>query len=118
MTKILNLDKIETKRDKVIILGGVEHVMKALTVKDYINQMKASAELNTLALHEDNLEDAERVMDLTIDALVKLFPTITREQFEALTMEQLTAIRELAEHQAEEQLEEAAPEGEEAGKAE
>lgn len=101
MTKIVNLDSLSTKRDKVVVLGGVEHVMKTLTVKDYVEQMKASGKITDLLNEEEtSIESAEKVMDLTIQALMKLFPTITLEQFESLTMDQLTAIRELAEDQA------------------
>jgi hypothetical protein len=117
MTRIVNLDQLETKRDKVVVLGGVEHVMKTLTVKDYIHQLKAQAEIEKLATSEEaTIESADRLIEVTIDALVQLFPTITREQFEALTMEQLNAIRGLAEDQAEEEGPEAEPTGESTGK--
>jgi uncharacterized membrane protein YjjP (DUF1212 family) len=104
MAQILNLDKLETRREKVIILGGKEHVMKTLTVKEYIVQMKEAAELNKLVVSED-LDDATKIVDLTIDALLKLFPTITRDQFESLNMDQLTAIRKLAEEVSDDELE-------------
>lgn len=103
MTKIVNLDQLSTKRDKVVVLGGEEHVMATLTVKDYIEQMKSTKEIDTLMNEgEESLEGAEKIMEITIKALMKLFPTITKEQFEALNMDQLTAIRELAEDFAEE----------------
>lgn len=98
MTKIINLDQLATKRDKVVVLGGVEHVMATLTVKDYIQQMKASSEIeNLISADEPSMDGIEKVMELTIAALMKLFPTITKDQFELMTMDQLTAIRELAE---------------------
>lgn len=97
MTKIINLDQLATKRDKVVVLGGEEHVMKTLTVKDYVQQMKASSQISELVKEEDSIESAERIMELTIEALMKVFPTITKDQFESLNMDQLTAIRELAE---------------------
>lgn len=118
MTKVLNLDKIETKRDKVIILGGVEHVMKTLTVKEYIDQMKAGAEISTLN-DSDDISSADRILELSINALMKAFPTITREQFEALNIDQLTAIRELVDDVADKELEtEDTGEGEATGKKE
>lgn len=98
MTKIVNLDKLATKRDKVVVLGGVEHVMTTLTVKDYIQQMKASSKISELVnSEEESIDHAEKIMELTIEALTKLFPTISKEQFESMNMDQLTAIRELAE---------------------
>lgn len=101
MTKIINLDQLATKRDKVVVLGGVEHVMKTLTVKDYVQQMKASGQISEILKGDDtSLENTEVVMNLTIEALMKLFPTITKDQFESLNMDQLTAIRELSEDYA------------------
>lgn len=111
MTKIINLDQLETKRDKVVVLGGVEHVMTTLTVKDYIQQLKAGAELEKLAAEEASVDTADRIVELTIDALAKLFPTITRDQLESLNMDQLSAMRQLAE----DNIAEDAPEAEETG---
>lgn len=99
--KVLNLDKIETRRDVVIILGGVEHTMKSPTVKDYILQMKKAEEIGKLS-EEDSIENASKMMDLTIETLMQSFPTVKREQFEELTIEQLEALRGIAESAAEE----------------
>jgi hypothetical protein len=117
MTKILNLDKIETKRDKVVILEGVEHVMSTLTVKEYVNQMKKGVEIERL-MEDETALSAERVLELSIDALAKVFPTITKEQFENLNIEQLTAIRALVEDQGTDDLESSQVEGEALGKIE
>ena len=40
MTKVLNLDELETSLDKTVVIKGVEYAMKALSVEDFINQMK------------------------------------------------------------------------------
>lgn len=98
MTKILNLDKIETKREKVLILKGVEHAMVTFTVRDYIDQMKSIRELNDLEL--EDVDSPARALEITIDVLSKAFPTIKRKDFESLSMEQLSAIRELVEDTA------------------
>jgi hypothetical protein len=112
MTKIVNLDQLETKRDKVVVLGGVEHVMQTLTVKDYIQQLKNGAEIEKLAEGDTTPETADRIVELTIDALNKLFPTISRDQLEALNMDQLNAMRGLAEDIASEDAPEAEATGE------
>lgn len=96
MTKVLNLDKIETKRDKVVILNGKEHVMKTLTVKEYIESMKSAEKIDKLASKAD-ISNASQILELTLDALNKFFPTIKRTELEQLSYEQLTAIRQLAE---------------------
>lgn len=109
MTKILNLDKIETKREKAIILGGVEHVMKTFTVKEYIYHMKEAAKLSKL--DENNIDSLDQGLAATVSILMNAFPTVTKEQFDALTMDQLDAIRELVDDQTEEDLGQE-PEGE------
>lgn len=118
MTKIINLDQLETKRDKVVVLGGKEHVMATLTVKDYIQQLKGQQELEKLASDVDATpETADRIVELTISALQKLFPTITREQLESLNMEQLSAMRELADDYVADDAPESEETGESTGKA-
>jgi hypothetical protein len=110
--KIVNLDKVQTRRDVAIVLDGVEHVMKSPTVKDYIDQMKRAEEIGKLQ-QDETLDSASRMMELTIDTLMKSFPTVTKEQFESLTIEQLEALRTLTEDAS---TEEAPTEGEAAGK--
>jgi hypothetical protein len=118
MTKIINLDQLQTKRDKVVILGGAEHVMVNLTVKDYVHQLKQQAEMEKLATAPDSdPESADRVVELTVDILHKLFPTITKEQLEGLNLDQLNAMRSLAEGMVEEDAPEAEETGELTGKA-
>lgn len=114
MTKIINLDQLETKKDKVVVLRGVEHTMKTLTVKDYIYQIKNQRELEKLSegdMDTADMDTADKILELTINALADLFPTIPREQLEALNMDQINAMRGLAE----EYVADDAPEGEETG---
>jgi hypothetical protein len=117
MTKIINLDELETKRDKVVILGGTEHVMRTLTVKDYVHQLKKQSEIERLSNEEVTPDSADRIMELTVDALHEMFPTITREQLENLSLAQLNALRGLAEGYAAEDAPEAEATGESTGKA-
>lgn len=103
MTKIINLDALETKREKAIILNGKEHVMKTFTVKEYIYHMRQAEKLTKL--EEGSLETLSAGIDATIDILAAAFPTIKREELEVLTMEQLEAIRSLVDDINEEALE-------------
>jgi GTPase Era involved in 16S rRNA processing len=117
MTKVINLDDLETRKDKVVILKGVEHVMKTLTVKDYVQQLKKQAEIEKLTTADtQTVETADRLIELTVDALAEVFPTIPRDQLESLNMEQLNAMRSLAEGYAEEDAPEGEPTGESTGK--
>jgi hypothetical protein len=117
MTKVINLDQLETKKDKAVILKGVEHIMKTLTVKDYILQLKTQQEIEKLSTAEEQtVETADKLIELTVDALSQMFPTIAREDLLSLNMDQLNAMRALAEGYAEEEAPEAEPTGELAGK--
>lgn len=112
MTKIINLDQLETKQDRGVKLGGEVHYMKTLTVKEYIAQLKNQKELEKLANDgAETPEAADRIMELTVDALSELFPTIKREQLEGLNLDQLNAMRGLADAYAAED----APEAEQTG---
>ena len=101
--KIVNLNKITTRRDKVLVLDGVEHVMRTPTVKDYIEQMKQAEQISALS-EVPTIESATKLLELTIDTLRKSFPTITEDQFYALDMDQLNAIRMLAEDASNEDI--------------
>jgi hypothetical protein len=117
MTKIINLDQLETRKDKAVILKGQEHIMKTLTVKDYILQLKTQQEIEKLSQSpEQTVETADRLIELTVDALSQLFPTIAREDLEALNMDQLNAMRALAEDYTNEEAPQAEDTGESTGK--
>jgi hypothetical protein len=114
--RVVNLDKLTTRKDKVIILNGVEHVMRTPTVADYIDQMKKAEEISAIA-EMPTIETATKMLELTIATLRTSFPTVTAEQFAALDMDQLNAIRELAESAAGDDLAEGdGAEGEASGK--
>lgn len=113
MTKILNLDKIQTKREKVIILNGEEHLMKIFTVKEYIYHMKKAEKLTKL--NSEDIDTLGAGLSATIDILMGAFPTVKREQFENLNMEQLTAIRGLIEEENDSDTAELSEEGEAPG---
>jgi hypothetical protein len=118
MTKIINLDELETKRDKVVVLGGKEHVMATLTVQDYINQLKQQRELEKLTTSgDDSPETADRIVELTVDAMHKLFPTIERDQLMRLNLDQLNAMRALADEYTAEDAPDGELTGESTGKA-
>jgi hypothetical protein len=117
MTKVINLDQLETRKDKAVLLKGKEHIMKTLTVKDYILQLKNQQEIEKLSSEpEPTMETADRLIELTVDALHQLFPTISKEDLMSLNMDQLNAMRGLAEGYTEEEAPEAEPTGELTGK--
>jgi hypothetical protein len=120
MTKVINLDHLETRKDKAVILNGKQHVMKTLTVKDYILQLKTQQEIEKLSKlaneNEADMDTADRLIELTVDALHQMFPTIPRDALLSLNMEQLGALRGLAEDFTQEEAPEAEVTGEQTGK--
>jgi len=114
--KIVNLDKIVTKRERVIILNSKEHVMHVPTVQDYIEQMKKADEIQSLAnVETPSIDTARQVLELTIQTLMKSFPTITEDEFRSLNMDQLNALREFSDDTA--NADAVSGEGEDQGKA-
>lgn len=117
MTKIINLDQLETRKDKAVILGGVEHIMKTLTVKDYVLQLKSQQEIEKLTSSDEaSIDTADRLIELTVEALHQLFPTINKDQLYTLNMDQLNAMRGLAEDYTNEEAPEPEVTGEAIGK--
>lgn len=85
MTKLLNLDELPTAADVAIVLNGRRHVMKPMTLGDFIRQQKAAE-----ALKGQNNVAAE--IDTLIGVVVTAFPTLPRDEVEALDLGRLNAI--------------------------
>lgn len=86
MTKVLNLDQLETTIDKVVTIKGVDHRMTPLSVEDFINQMKeideaTSSEMTALEMYE-----------LSLRVILRAFPTITEAQLRTLNTWQIDAL--------------------------
>jgi hypothetical protein len=113
MTKVLNLDQLETTIDKVVTIKGVDHRMTPLSVEDFINQMKeidqaTSSDMTALEMYE-----------LSLKVILRAFPTIPETQLRALNTFQIDSLyaflKEKVDHAAEEGAE--ATSGNETGKA-
>jgi len=86
MTKYLDLDEIVVP-EKVLKLFKEEHVMKPLSVEDFISNIKEAKKLE--ASGESDVGD--HILALT-GMIGKLFPTVTQETLGKLSMSQLNAI--------------------------
>lgn len=82
-TKILNLDEIETGVEKAFILGGKTHVMKPLSVLEFITQTKRLEEMRATDA------SAEASLEFMVDSICKAFPTVAREDVYALDMDRV-----------------------------
>lgn len=79
-TKILNLDEIETGVEKSFILGGKTHVMKPLSVLEFIAQTKRLEEMRA------SDPSAEASLEFMVDSICKAFPTVDRQDVYSLDM--------------------------------
>lgn len=88
MTKILNLDTIETKVDKTIVLNGVEHAFSPFTVEQFIEQLK---EIEAIENGERTLSIREYA-EYSIKSIKRAFPTVPEAELRALHVDKLKAI--------------------------
>jgi hypothetical protein len=89
-TKVLDLDELETGTpEKVLKLKGKEHPLKPLSVRDFIDQSKEAKKLI-------NETDASVHVEHLVKLVKGVFPTLTDEDLNDLSMEQLNKILDFA----------------------
>jgi hypothetical protein len=89
-TKIINIDDL-AQASKAIVIDGVTHEMREMTVQEFINKAaearKAETERKDLPL--------ESQMELAVNMVHDAFPTVSKDRLSKLKIGQLTAIIEL-----------------------
>ena len=86
--KYIDLDKLVD--DAVVIkFKGVEHTLKPVTMKNFIVNVRDIQEIGTAP-------GIEKEIELSVQMLVRAFPTMTRELFEEMTLDQLKQLTHLA----------------------
>jgi hypothetical protein len=91
MTKFLDLDAIAVDDNPLTVkLGGVKHVLKPITVKDFIANTKALQNLSGTNI------SVEAEMNLMMDMIMRAFPTVTRDMLEDLKLDSLNQLVEFA----------------------
>lgn len=88
-TQILNIDSLKSSSTRTINLAGKEHVMKEMSVGDFLK-------ITGLAEQADEKATLTESIKFIIDVVLTSFPTCTREELESCTIEQLNAIAEFA----------------------
>ena len=86
MTKVLNLDELETSLEKVVVIKGVEYKMTPLSVEDFINQMKEIDEVGKQDL------SAMEMYELSLRVILRAFPGLTSETLRSLNTFQIDAL--------------------------
>lgn len=69
MAKILNLDKLSAADSRELVFKGVTHVVKEMTVENYIETMREAARLENASVPEQ--------IEATIDMIVRSIPSLT-----------------------------------------
>lgn len=103
-TNILNLDELETKKQKVIKLHGKEHVFQPFTVENYIENIKSMEVLNAKQMrvekaikekrepNPDDLVSQDELFNITVNNIIRAFPTLSKEQVLKMPIEMLNTI--------------------------
>ena len=99
MTKILNLDDLETGLEKTVTIKGVDYVMVPLSVEAFINQMKEIAALGDKEL------SALEMYEMSLTVIQRAFPGLSDETLHGLNTHQVDALYAFLKETGEEQVE-------------
>lgn len=99
-TKILNLDELAPKAEKVLKIKGKEYVMKPASVGAYI---RFTRDLQEMEGKEISLADQIEYM---CNSVSEAFPGMEKEVIESLSFEQLEAITSFVAEKVEAESEE------------
>lgn len=107
MTKILNLDAIETSQEKIIKVDDVDHVMSPLSVEEFVENMK---ELESIKAAGADLEPSE-AFERSLKMILKAFPTLPEARVRKMKVHQVDAIFAFVQGENDEELKRASSEG-------
>jgi len=82
--KYLNLDKFTPATGRFLKVGGIDHAINSIGVGEFID--------TNLALQKIDMEDMLTQLNFTIDLIIKLVPTLKREQLTPYTLDQVNEI--------------------------
>lgn len=105
VTKILNLDDLETTVERAIKIGGVEHKMKPFTVEAFINQMKEIEQIG------DQDPTGSEMYATSLRMIMRAFPTLTNDIVQNMNTFQVDAIYGFLKDKTEDAVEEASASG-------
>lgn len=99
MSNLLNLDEIEVGDEKSFTFGGETHVMKALSVGEYVKQVKALEAMN-------GSESQAETINFMIKSVRAAFPTLSQEDAEKMTFDQIDMLMKHVQGDVTEEMEE------------
>jgi hypothetical protein len=111
VTKVLNLDDLETTVERVIVIGGKEHKMKPFTVEAFINQMKEIEQIG------DNEPSGSEMFATSVRMIQRAFPTLDDDVVKNMTTFQIDAVYNFLKDRGTEEVEKASTSGNSEGEA-
>lgn len=88
MTKVLNLDALETEIEKSVTVDGVDHAMKPLSVEEFVNNMKEIEAIQAAGAEITPSEAFERSLVM----IVRAFPSLEEARVRKMTTPQIDAL--------------------------
>ena len=111
MTKVLNLDDLETTIERELIIGGVTHKMKPFTVEAFINQMKEIEQIG------DKEPTGSEMYATSVKMIQRAFPTLTDDVIKNMTTFQIDAVYNFLKERSDDEVEKGAQAGNSEGEA-
>lgn len=107
MAKILNVDGL-TKEKKEIVLKGVSHEIKEMSVDDFLATMDTASKL-------DKDASPKAQIDAVVAMIVRAIPSLDEKDIRALPFEQLNAIASFIRGEIPDEIKDAVSEAKDAG---
>lgn len=99
MTKILNVDELETGLDKAIVVGGKSYTMTPFSVEDFLNNMREIEDIS-----QQELTGAD-LYEKSLRMVMKAFPGLPQDVMSKLNTHQVEAIFQFMKAQTDEEAE-------------
>lgn len=106
--KILNLDKLDTKEGRQLVIRGKSHPVEEMTVENFIATTRAAEKIADASIADQ--------IEATVEMIVRSVPTVDRSDLVKLSLESLQAIVAFVRGDAVDGVEQVEGESGEAGK--
>lgn len=91
MAKMLNLDEVSAKEERVLRFQGIEYPMKTISVRDFIDMTRRGE-----ALDADKDSKMTDQLEWMVDMVSNLFPTMPEEVVGSFDLTELGTIIDFA----------------------
>lgn len=109
---VLNLDSLAPAKTQTLVLDGVTHTLKSMSVEDFIVATREAKQLEAVK------DDPVAWVESTVRFITRSFPTLDEARVRKLDMAEMWLITKFINGELEAEAAKAAPEGDGAGKPE